>query len=549
MKIRNGFANIVAVTVLSVASLSGQGVILTNPAWINTTAAVGDQPPEFKNKIVPTDAVGKSDQLGYTYTAVVLDAEGHSTRASHFASYPYFENVVHSWFPKLEFRPALKAAKPVPSFAWFALIFNPSSSNRTLPDATPQLLTVAPAIVSAELLGKSNWIEQVWTTLTIDASGNPQKIVFDQREMEKFRAPVEQTVKSWKFAPALCAGQPTVAEVHLPVFMQLATAYVVPKVIFQPAPIYPRALKEKKINGAVLVVFEVTEKGRVSNPVVQQSSNPDFNKAAIAAVKRWEFEPATLNFRPVATKVAETIFFLPPGGPTAPRTTTDVPPKQISPEARAVVLPVYPYELLRDNVAGAAHVRYQVNTLGHVDGNDVLSASRPEFGFALTAAVEATEFVPMNIHGRPVVGLFKLERKFVPGGADGVPREIDLGMLAREKNQPETIVSAKNLDAPLRLIAQQTPIFPFSVAGRLENGEALVEFIIDEDGRVTLPRTVQANDPAFGYAAAQAAVAWRFEPPRAGGNPAAVRARVPFKFKREATPLAVATGESKEVAK
>jgi hypothetical protein len=47
---------------------------------------------------------------------------------------------------------------------------------------------------------------------------------------------------------------------------------------------------------------------------------------------------------------------------------------------------------------------------------------------------------------------------------------------------------------------------------------------------VRLPRIVSATADSFGYAAAQAVVAWQFGPPLVGGKPAVVRVKVPFKF-------------------
>ena len=67
----------------------------------------------------------------------------------------------------------------------------------------------------------------------------------------------------------------------------------------------------------------------------------------------------------------------------------------------------------------------------------------------------------------------------------------------------------------------------------MDRGEARIEVLIDEEGKVRLPRIVEATDPAFGYAAVQAVTEWRFEPPTAAGKPAIVRVLVPFDFALE----------------
>jgi len=112
----------------------------------------------------------------------------------------------------------------------------------------------------------------------------------------------------------------------------------------------------------------------------------------------------------------------------------------------------------------------------------------------------------------------------------GLVSARDVDLLRLEKKHPEKILSAKKLDAPLKPIFRRAPGFPTSVRGRIDHGEARIEILIDEEGKVCLPRIVEVTDPAFGYAAVQAVVAWRFEPPTAAGKPAIVRVQIPFSF-------------------
>ena len=58
----------------------------------------------------------------------------------------------------------------------------------------------------------------------------------------------------------------------------------------------------------------------------------------------------------------------------------------------------------------------------------------------------------------------------------------------------------------------------------------MVDFIVDEEGYVRLPRIVSASAPDFGYSAVQAVSQWRFEEPKVNGKPAAVSVRAPFSF-------------------
>jgi TonB family protein len=126
-----------------------------------------------------------------------------------------------------------------------------------------------------------------------------------------------------------------------------------------------------------------------------------------------------------------------------------------------------------------------------------------------------------------------MEHEFVQSGLQPTITSEDRRLLATETKHPEKILSAKKLDAPLKPVSQRGPIFPSAMRDRMDRGEAKLEILIDEEGKVRLPRIVEATDPAFGYAAIQAVVDWRFEPPIAGGKAVVVRVQVPFSFKEE----------------
>lgn len=53
----------------------------------------------------------------------------------------------------------------------------------------------------------------------------------------------------------------------------------------------------------------VDDLGVVRSPTVDASPGPEFDKAAIDAIKKWTFEPAKLNGQPVAVLINVTIEF------------------------------------------------------------------------------------------------------------------------------------------------------------------------------------------------------------------------------------------------
>jgi len=64
-----------------------------------------------------------------------------------------------------------------------------------------------------------------------------------------------------------------------------------PRVVYQPAPIYPPELARKGLQGTVYVLFLVDKSGRTRDLKVQKSTHPAFNNPALKAVKQWKFEP------------------------------------------------------------------------------------------------------------------------------------------------------------------------------------------------------------------------------------------------------------------
>lgn len=81
-----------------------------------------------------------------------------------------------------------------------------------------------------------------------------------------------------------------------------------PRIIYQPGPTLTRELREQA-PGKVYVLFVVNREGRVENAKVQKSSHPIFEKPALAAVKRWKFEPGKRKGKAVRFRMRVPITF------------------------------------------------------------------------------------------------------------------------------------------------------------------------------------------------------------------------------------------------
>lgn len=81
-----------------------------------------------------------------------------------------------------------------------------------------------------------------------------------------------------------------------------------PRVVYQPGPQLNAAIR-KAGGGTVYVLFVVNKRGRVQDPIVQQSPNPALDRPAIAAVKKWRFEPGKRKGEAVSFRMRVPITF------------------------------------------------------------------------------------------------------------------------------------------------------------------------------------------------------------------------------------------------
>jgi len=68
-------------------------------------------------------------------------------------------------------------------------------------------------------------------------------------------------------------------------------------------------------------------------------------------------------------------------------------------------------------------------------------------------------------------------------------------------------------------IRRVEPIYPSILVRAKLNGFAVVECIVEEDGRITSAQVVDTNHPLFGEAAREAVLQWKFLPGRLNGEP------------------------------
>ncbi|MBZ0110841.1 MAG: energy transducer TonB [Thermoanaerobaculia bacterium] len=84
---------------------------------------------------------------------------------------------------------------------------------------------------------------------------------------------------------------------------------VAPVRIFAPTPMYTEEARIARVQGVVIVQATIDCEGSVTSVVVQQGLPMGLSEATVEAVRRWRFEPATLNGVPVSVYYNLTINF------------------------------------------------------------------------------------------------------------------------------------------------------------------------------------------------------------------------------------------------
>ena len=358
-------------------------------------------------------------------------------------------------------------------------------------------------------------------------------------------------VHQWRFVPAEEDGKPALCAMTVPVEFRLAqlkqahvpisppdperpvaTKLKPARAKSAPDPDYPAELEGRRLPGVVQLEFTVGPDGRAGAPRILWASHAAFVETALRTMEKWEFEPAhqgplkrtsmmrsPMEFASYGAKRAEILeanqvtMVSEPAPPT--------PPKPI-----VLIEPVYPYDRLLAGDSGSATVELEVGDNGRVSGVQLVEATAPEFGAALVAAAEAWGFEPALNGTAPVAVRLRAVHAFAPP-----PAEDSNGRLAAAlRPGGEGVAGPAGLDQRLKPLWRGFPVYPSALRAAKAVGKATIEFIIDRDGRVRLPRVKDATHDEFGWAAATAISQWVFERPRRHGEPADVTVSIPVDF-------------------
>ncbi len=501
---------------------------------------------------VPNE-IKKLSEIGYAEVTFVTGFDGTGMVQRPLATSPWLLQAAAEGLRGYRIKPIESHKGTVsPHGTRCYLIFNPASAAPRLADSTPRALVVRSAVFPADMVAKNqvkrpdqNWSIEAYADIGVDETGRVTEVSPLALREPTLSPLVVAAVKQWQFAPARQQGVAVASTVRVPVLFTWPNLFnpadlsKVPRVIKQAHPVYPYQERANGFNGEVTVDFVVTSAGKVEDAQVHETNNINFNEPALEAVRKWKFEPGFVGDRAVNTRMRVPMIFDLNGegrdqyGVTKKKASKLLPPElqyDYPPRVKNAVQGVYPFDELEEGTRAKATVKFAVQPDGKVTFTNGKDEVLSNFDRAARAMIQEFEFIPASKDGKPNWGLLAMEVKFDSGNEQVPVSSSALHILRELRKKEPAILRANQVDKKIEPLVTRAPKFPSSLAEAKANGEALIEFFIDEEGLVQLPRIVSATDPSFGYAGAQAISRWRFAPPTKDGKGVIVKARMPFVF-------------------
>jgi TonB family protein len=83
------------------------------------------------------------------------------------------------------------------------------------------------------------------------------------------------------------------------------------RVISSPQPDYPQQARKGQVAGSIVISMVVGGNGRTCDIQVRHGISPELDQAAVEAVRKWQFQPATKDGKPVSVRIGTQFDFQP----------------------------------------------------------------------------------------------------------------------------------------------------------------------------------------------------------------------------------------------
>ncbi len=308
---------------------------------------------------------------------------------------------------------------------------------------------------------------------------------------------------------------------------------------------FPKKMRQWGLDGNVVIKTIVNADGALEELHVEKSIHPAFEQAAIKGMMSMRVAPATFEGNIIPTIIGMPFsFMLTPSKRSDisehaafkfPKVNSSKPTESqydVAPEIMVVSLPAYPRALLQENVTGSATISVVLDQLGTVKDVTVVAASHPDFGAATKAMMQNWEFAPALKAGKPISVQFNFEHRFQFNQRDNAISDETLQAIRYVKSYPAEVYELSALDASPKILYQPEAADPrktLSSANAIDTVQ--IEFIIDREGSVQLPRIVAATNMDLAWSVATVLQRWLFEVPKLKGDAVFARKEMIFEFK------------------
>ncbi len=183
---------------------------------------------------------------------------------------------------------------------------------------------------------------------------------------------------------------------------------------------------------------------------------------------------------------------------------------------------------------GWARVAVAIDADGRLLEHLVIAASDRAFAKEADQLVRTARISPPREDGRPLALRTEVNIAFRNNGlfiVDDFQAIAELYLHGRlDRAEPVRMASPRELDHLPQAIEAPMPPYATELASRGVTGRVVVDFYIDEAGRVRLPAIASADHPELADLALNALAQWRFAPPTRYGQPVLTHVRQPFDF-------------------
>jgi TonB family protein len=210
-----------------------------------------------------------------------------------------------------------------------------------------------------------------------------------------------------------------------------------PKVINAPSPGYPSELTDSGLSGSAEVDIVVKADGTVADARLAMANHRAFGRVALAAISTWQFQPASLDGRPVDAKVSVPFRFQAPldqqvNAAVKRKVFIELPEAALSQKdygsklkVKKAARNVYPRSLAGTGIEEDVKVSFIVAPDGTTFNPTIVGKPHSELILPALQAIATTTYEPPLKNGKPVYVeattslTFNEERRGEGGGGRG----------------------------------------------------------------------------------------------------------------------------------